>query len=286
MIVQRKNISFKVAESYHSDFWRKFNSGTWEPESFDFLDTFLEDNGLLIDVGCFIGPLTLYAARKGANVVALDPDPLAYEELMKNLALNPGLASKITSANVAISKADGKQTLYARSTYGSSSSSLVGRVRDHISDSVVSVTRLDRFFDLNKIDQANILKVDIEGGEYEIIDQLVTLKAAKKYKNLMLSLHYDQLNEAIYHKKIKRKTGSLVLMKLERLTRLYLFKKELLNILETVSPLFKEFSYIYNEKGHRLSASECNPEYLLQNKADLFFADEEWSYSADSSEEQ
>jgi predicted RNA methylase len=39
--------------------------------------------------------LTLYAAKTAKEVHALDPDPVCFSELEKNISLNPAVAKKI-----------------------------------------------------------------------------------------------------------------------------------------------------------------------------------------------
>lgn len=271
-----RNIFFEVDDSYQPEFWNFYNSGKWEPNTFDIIDDFTYTNSCVVDMGCWIGPLSLYSAKKGAQVYAIDPDPEAFKWLIKNLSLNPELKKRIQVANIAISPKTGELNLYAREKYGTSSTSILKRARDKVSHSISTSYRLDEFIEINKIGKIDLLKIDIEGGEFVIIDQLEALKKGKKYKTLFLSIHYNQLNEVIYQKKIRFNFFSLILMKLERITGRYLFKSQLLDSLKKITTLCESFDYIYTSNGKLIPLKHMTPEYLLKNKIDLLLTDTKW----------
>jgi FkbM family methyltransferase len=275
--IQVRNISFFVDDTFNPEYWRYFRSGKWEPDTFDIIDAFISSNNCVVDLGCWIGPLTLYVAGKGAYVHAVDPDPEAYQLLIKNLDLNPSFVERIKPHKVAISKKNGHAVLHAREHYGKSSSSLLLRTRDRISTIKSKTYSLKTFLEVNAIEKIDFLKIDIEGGEFEIVDQLLELKKKRKFKNLLLSLHYDHLNESIYQNKVRFKFLSLLMMKIERITGKYLFKQEILRHLTNISKLGKKFKYVYNTKGDQLQSIENLPKYLLDHKIDLFLTDEEWN---------
>ena len=73
----------------HDDFWETCENG-WEEATFDVLVSQLAQGSTFVDVGAWIGPMTLVAAACGARVVAYEPDPTAADELAENVAVNPG----------------------------------------------------------------------------------------------------------------------------------------------------------------------------------------------------
>jgi hypothetical protein len=74
-------------------FWEKLYAN-WEESTFTIFDRFLNTNSSYLDVGAWIGPTILYGAQKAEHVYAIEPDPVAYQELTRNLQLNPSLTSK------------------------------------------------------------------------------------------------------------------------------------------------------------------------------------------------
>lgn len=278
MNIQFRDISFYVDDSQHAAFWDYLSSGKWESDSFNILDDFVTEGSCFVDLGCWIGPLSLYAAAKGANVHAIDPDPEAYKWFLKNVERNPILKSRIKAHHMAISNRNGEQILYARTDYGNSSTSLLNRIRDGVHHVTTPVATLKYFLEKNDLDSIDLLKIDIEGGEFTIANQLEELKKRKKIKNLFLSIHYDHLNEAVYQKRMKSRFFSLVCMKLERLFGIYLFKKELLNHLKDIVSLAKTFNFIYTNNGYQLSSTQEIGRYLLKNKIDIVLSDREWHH--------
>ena len=81
---------------------------------------------MFIDVGAWIGPMTLVAAACGARVVAYEPDPTAADELAANVALNPGF--DVTVERVALWTSTGtRQFRGGPAGLGESMSSFSGR---------------------------------------------------------------------------------------------------------------------------------------------------------------
>jgi FkbM family methyltransferase len=89
MIIDRKNIKFNVNESeQYQEFW---SQGEWEYFTYNCIERFSNINKKFIDIGAWIGPISLYAASLNKQVYAVEPDKVAYLELAKNLSLNPNI---------------------------------------------------------------------------------------------------------------------------------------------------------------------------------------------------
>lgn len=58
----------------------------------------------VLDAGGFVGDTALYYAARGANVLTFEPNPVNYQWLVKNLALNPRLANRIRPVHAAIGR--------------------------------------------------------------------------------------------------------------------------------------------------------------------------------------
>lgn len=63
------------------NYWNLYRSGLWEPETKAFLKEILHPGDLFVDIGAWIGPTVLWALEFGATVIAIEPDPVAIEEL-------------------------------------------------------------------------------------------------------------------------------------------------------------------------------------------------------------
>lgn len=75
---------FHVGDSY--DFWHQYHS--WEDNTFQIFDKFLDKNRSFLDVGAWIGATGIYASKKSKQVVCIEPDPVAYKFLLSNILLN------------------------------------------------------------------------------------------------------------------------------------------------------------------------------------------------------
>jgi hypothetical protein len=52
-------------------FWQDyFASGTWEAFTLDTIDTYVTPDSTYVDIGAWVGPTVLWAARRGGRVVA------------------------------------------------------------------------------------------------------------------------------------------------------------------------------------------------------------------------
>jgi len=71
-----------------------------EPETLSWIDSF-EENALFLDVGANVGSYSLYAAKRGNPVIAIEPDPLNFALLNLNI-YNNGLSDLVTPYPIAL----------------------------------------------------------------------------------------------------------------------------------------------------------------------------------------
>ena len=58
------------------------------------------------------------------------------------------------------------------------------------SDSIeIRISEAENFFKVNHIDQVDLMKINIEGGEYELLDHLIDTGRIKKIKNIQVQFH-------------------------------------------------------------------------------------------------
>ncbi|MFM7445052.1 MAG: FkbM family methyltransferase, partial [Tabrizicola sp.] len=80
--------SFQVDPRPHHRFWKRVNSGAWEPETYAIFDRHIDDRTLFLDIGAWIGSTSLYGAQLAQRCVAFEPDPVAFAELSRNVDQN------------------------------------------------------------------------------------------------------------------------------------------------------------------------------------------------------
>jgi FkbM family methyltransferase len=170
-------------------FWDRVEAGTWEPGTLRVLDHLLGPGTVFVDIGAWVGALTLYAAALGAEVVAVEADPRALDQLERNLAANPDLAARVKVIRRALSAEAGPVRMGARRKPGDSMSSvLLAGAGETWTSAGMTARELASELPRARVD---LLKIDIEGGEYAILPTLGPLLESSSA--LLLALHPDML---------------------------------------------------------------------------------------------
>lgn len=246
--VIKNDVSFNVTDDKQfAYFWNTVFPNHWEDFTFQVLDHYLQPDGNYLDIGSWVGPTLLYAAKKAKHSFGIEPDSVAYEALKKNIKLNSELEEKITIINKALSYKSGTMNLYKRTQFGDSSSSLVQSLSAEFHP--VAVSTLKDLVGDYKITDLSLIKMDIEGGEYLLIPSMQ--KYLKRYKPpLYLSLHPEFLKSSM----IKRCPHYSA----RKLRKFYIKKlKKLINSLNM-------YDYIYVSPSKRIEKSKLL-QALLKN---------------------
>jgi FkbM family methyltransferase len=180
MHIVRGTEEFTVAEG-HGWFWPKFADQSWEPSTFRIFDKFLKPDGVMLDIGAWIGPTALYAARRTGKILAFEPDPVAHASLCQNLELNN--IENVVPYPVAVSSEWEGIPFGPKTGYGDSMSSQIWAKGDDQHVPAVSLASLVASIN------PDFIKIDIEGGEKFLFegDGSVALKVFKP--TIHLSLH-------------------------------------------------------------------------------------------------
>jgi FkbM family methyltransferase len=139
-------------------------------------------NKIVIDLGANKGFFTLLCREYGAKkIVAVEAHPRIFEELAKNVTcmdnitiLNKAITDK-PNETVTISYEGGKSTLYDPS--------------NPLTD-LVGTQTIQNLLSTIQIEDDMVLKVDIEGAEYDVLLDVGT-NLLRKFKTLYIELHTD-----------------------------------------------------------------------------------------------
>lgn len=115
---------------------------------------------VIIDVGANLGSFTLYAYDYADKIFAIEPSPVNFECLKKNIEENN--LSRVEAFNLAIGGRNGKRALD-----GDDSVSGGWKLGGDAEDGVETLT-LASFMEKNGIEYADVIKIDVEGLEDEI----------------------------------------------------------------------------------------------------------------------
>ncbi len=160
------------------NFWRD-GFEDWEPETFNIFDIFLSQDKNLLDIGAWVGPTSIYGSLISRHVVSVEPDPVAFDFLSKNIQLNN--IDNITLLNKACSN---DQTVYINSKYcfGSSMSFVSTEGSGEISVKVDGIS----IEELLSLRDFSLIKMDIEGYEEVLLPANIDLV---RNIPLFLSIH-------------------------------------------------------------------------------------------------
>jgi FkbM family methyltransferase len=148
----------------------------------------------VVDIGAWIGPVSLYVASKTTRCFSFEPDPVAFKELTNNINLNKDLSAKIEVFNKAVTPDGKKVTLFSRFDYGDSGSSLLKRVKSTNQFVEVESVVFENFLAEKNISKVDFIKMDIEGGEFFVLPQMLPFLRKQK-PSLLVSLHFSALCE-------------------------------------------------------------------------------------------
>jgi FkbM family methyltransferase len=150
----------------------------------------------VIDVGANIGYFTALLACVSDKVYAYEANPEVYKLLMDNIYLSQ-LQDKVVPFNKAVTSfSDILLGFYVSKKY-QGNSSLVSHTAeyreqfatDEFDKIVVNTDTLDRYKD----EEIFLVKIDVEGGELDVLDGMDNLIVNNKVKNIVLEFNRNML---------------------------------------------------------------------------------------------
>jgi FkbM family methyltransferase len=137
---------------------------------------------VVVDVGAFVGDSAIYFALKGADkVIALEPHPEAYKEMLENIRLNK-LENVIVPINAGLASRRGKICIERVDVERT-----IGTYHRPSSDGEIIALCLGELINKYGIDSNGALKLDCEGCEYDVI--LNDYAHVKLFDEIILECH-------------------------------------------------------------------------------------------------
>jgi FkbM family methyltransferase len=135
----------------------------YEPEAWQRFMTLVKPGARIVDVGANVGLYSLGAARKGAQVVAMEPDQDLARELRTTVRVNR-LSSRIRIL-VAAAGSSREASVFARrrTPVSGSVDMYLGPTTDY---TVVPTLTIDEIFAELQVD---LIKIDVEGAEFDAV---------------------------------------------------------------------------------------------------------------------
>jgi len=154
------------------DLQRQIYFNLHEEYELETISKLIPRGGLCVDVGANVGFYTLHFARcvgKNGTVHAFEPDPLNFVKLHENVKLND-FEAQIILHDCAITNKTGTATFYQSKRSHSGWGSLVEFKDIAVAQVDVHATTLDDFLASKGIGNVDLLKVDVEAGEFELLE--------------------------------------------------------------------------------------------------------------------
>jgi FkbM family methyltransferase len=142
--------------------------GNYENDSTKLAKNILNDGGVFLDIGANFGLYTCITAvnNKTLSVFAVEPNYKIMGKLVNNIAIN-NLQNRVKVINTAVSNK--MQTVALDQLFSDNMGTAVTSPTSTASLSIVSCT-LDFICDTFKLDEIDLIKIDIEGNEFEILE--------------------------------------------------------------------------------------------------------------------
>ena len=165
-------------------------TGIYEPQETRLAARIVRRGDVFVDVGANWGYFTLAASHwtgAGGRVLAFEPEPRLFELLRGNLALN-GLRA-VEAYPVAIAERHGLLPFSAFVADDGNWGVSHPVSSDASADFQVEAAALDDMLDAAAIDQVQLTKIDVEGGEPAVLAGMRRGLQAGRYRYLLLECH-------------------------------------------------------------------------------------------------
>lgn len=159
-----------------SEWDRYWKENPYELIRFDYP---LDENSLVIDLGAHMGEhfATRIYSRYSCNIKAYEPHPTTFAALQESFKYTP----KIKTHGYALSDRDGLLQLHGSNLVSSLTESIDGEIN------AVKVVKASKEF--KNISHINLLKINIEGAEFNILPDLYENYGLEKIDHIQVQFH-------------------------------------------------------------------------------------------------
>ena len=167
---------------------------TKEPDTINWLDDYLAIKDTFYDVGANIGVYSLYAAKKGNAVIAIEPESSNYALLNKNIYLN-SFEQKIFALNLALYDREVLSTLNMNNYQpGKSGHSFHDEAdldlnpgKPRFRQAVIGMPLETLVYRYN-LAFPNLIKIDVDGNEHKILNGMLKILKDKRLKSIAIEI--------------------------------------------------------------------------------------------------
>lgn len=190
-IVERNKIKYELDLSDYMQ-WMVFYGLSIEPK--EALYNLVSPGSCVIDVGANVGEVSMNMAQRAGDmgrIIAFEPDPLNYKLLQKNLSLNT--FKNILTIPKGLGDSNAKYA-FSRNLSNSGGNRIASVNSSSIQEAFIETIKLDDFIIENNIEKVDVLKIDVEGFEYNVLKGAINVLAKFKPK-LFIELNDNNLKD-------------------------------------------------------------------------------------------
>ena len=205
-ILKHENYNFQIREhledpSYDHNLDFKVINETWIENVYRIHQGQFFGEGVFVDIGANIGAVSIFVDsfnkdrdhNNKIKVYAVEPEPNNLYLLNKNIENNP--VENITVVNNAIWH---EEKMVSISSRGGNSS--IVNLENEIKTDVAAIT-MEQLFSLHNIKEVDVMKIDIEGAEFDLI---INTPAETLAKIKRLVLEFDKSFDGSFGKMVEK----------------------------------------------------------------------------------
>lgn len=147
-----------------------------------------QPGGVLVDCGANVGDVSMMLLRKNFTVHAFEPDPVAINVLKARFQRRP----LFNLYEAAVGARSRQAVLYRadNASVGETIHSSIFETATARTDRAIEVPVVDLFSFIDALDRpVNVLKLDVEGAEFEILERMVELDAWREIDHVFVESH-------------------------------------------------------------------------------------------------
>lgn len=205
-LLKYKNYSFQIRESsedpsYDHNLDFKVINETWQENVYRIYEDQFSGEGIFVDIGANIGAVSIFVdsfnGNRGYNnkikVYAVEPEPHNLSLLNQNIQNNP--VKNITIVDKAVWY---EEKMVSISNRGGNSS--IVNLENENKSEVLTIT-MENLFSMYNIKEVDVMKIDIEGAEFDLI---INTPAETLAKIKRLVLEFDKSFDGSFGKMVEK----------------------------------------------------------------------------------
>ena len=131
---------------------------------------------VVLDIGACEGMFSIWLAKlfPEIKIIAVEPVPRTFYQMLRNIGING--VTNIETVQAAVGPTMGRITMNVSKDFSGGSSSIIKFVESDMVQVESDMITLEFLFERFRIERARLMKIDIEGAEYEVLTNTSILK--------------------------------------------------------------------------------------------------------------